>query len=252
MFFIIAVNLARSVRNPALEELYFFGPHAGNFAFEIGNPNLAPEKGIGLDVSFRVRGKRGSGEITFFRNDIADYIFRNPISEEEFDERFGHDAHDDGHGHGEEFPFVEFVGADSVLQGIEFHGDVHILQPLIAEFTFDMVRGELKGSGDPLPRIPPMRLIAGLRYQRDAFQAGGEMLFASEQDRVFGEETATDGYGLLKLFASYSFHRAGLVHTLTARVDNVANERYRNHLSYVKDLVREMGRDVRVVYSIRF
>lgn len=255
----VAVNLARSVRNPALEELYFFGPHAGNFAFEIGNADLKPEKGIGLDVSFRWRGKRGSGEVTFFRNDIADYVFRNPISEEEFDERFGHEAHagedeedGHGHGHGEEFPFVEFVGADSVIQGIEFHGDVHLMQPLIAEFTFDMVRAELKGSGDPLPRIPPMRAIAGLRYQRDAFQAGGEMVFAAKQDRVFGEETETDGYTLLKLFASYSFHRAGLVHTLTARVDNLTNERYRNHLSYVKDLVPEMGRDVRLVYSVRF
>lgn len=252
----VAVNLARSVRNPALEELYFFGPHAGNFAFEIGNPNLGAEKGIGLDVSLRWRGQRGSGEITFFRNDIADYIFRNPISEEEFDERFGHEAHahedGDGHGHGEEFPFVEFAAADSVLQGIEFHGDVHILPPLIAEFTFDMVRGELKDSGGPLPRIPPMRFIAGLRYQRGAFQAGGETLFAAKQDRVFGEETETDGYGLVKLFASYSFHRAGLVHTVTARVDNLANERYRNHLSYVKDFVPEMGRDVRLVYSVRF
>lgn len=249
----LAVNLARSVRNPALEELYFFGPHAGNFAFEIGNDALAAEKGIGVDVAFRWRGARGSGEITYFRNDIADYIFRNPISEEEFDERFGHDAHaDEGDGHGEELAFVEFVGADSVLQGLEFHGDVHITPPLIAEVTFDMVRGELKGSGLALPRIPPMRFIGGLRYQKDAFQAGGEVVVAARQDRVFGEETETAGYGLLKLFAAYSFQRQGLVHTVTARLDNVTNERYRNHLSYVKDLVPEMGRDLRVTYSVRF
>lgn len=248
----LAVNLARSVRNPALEELYFFGPHAGNFAFEIGNAGLSSEKGIGLDVAFRWRGTRGSGEVSYFRNDIRDFVFRNPISEEAFDERYGHDAHDDGHGHGDEFPFVEFVGADSVLQGLEVHGDVHVTPSLIAEATFDMVRGELKGSGLALPRIPPMRLIAGLRYQHGAFQGGGEVLAAARQDRVFGEETPTGGYGLLKLFASYSFHHAGLVHTVTARVDNLTNERYRNHLSYVKDLVPEMGRDVRVVYSLRF
>ena len=44
----IAVSLARAARNPALEELYFFGPHPGNFAFEIGNPDLKSEKALGL------------------------------------------------------------------------------------------------------------------------------------------------------------------------------------------------------------
>lgn len=250
----LSVNLARSVRNPALEELYFFGPHAGNFAFEIGNADLPSEKGLGLDVAFRWRGSRGSGEVSYFRNDIRDFVFRKPMSEEAFDERFGHDAHGGGHGHGhgDEFPFVEFTAADSVLQGFELHGDVHLLPTLIAETTFDMVRGALKRSGLALPRIPPMRFIAGLRQQRGAFQGGGEVLVAARQDRVFGEETPTDGYALLKLFASYSFHRTGLVHTVTVRVDNLANERYRNHLSYVKDLVPEMGRDIRVIYSLRF
>ena len=39
----IAFSLARAGRNPAIEELFFFGPHPGNFAFEIGNPSLKPE-----------------------------------------------------------------------------------------------------------------------------------------------------------------------------------------------------------------
>jgi hypothetical protein len=35
------------------------------------------------------------------------------------------------------------------------------------------------------------------------------------------------------------------VHTLTARVDNLDDELYRNHLSYIKDLTPEMGRRLR-------
>ena len=38
----------------------------------------------------------------------------------------------------------------------------------------------------------------------NAFQAGGRGGHAAKQDRVFGAETPTDGYRLLKLFASYS------------------------------------------------
>ncbi len=74
----------------------------------------------------------------------------------------------------------------------------------------------------------------------------------SEQNRVFGEETPTAGYGNLRLFASYSFGTANVVNTLTARLDNATDELYRNHLSLIKDFVPEMGRNFKVVYSVRF
>ena len=44
----VALSLARAARNPALEELFYFGAHPGNFAFEIGNPDLAPEHALRL------------------------------------------------------------------------------------------------------------------------------------------------------------------------------------------------------------
>ena len=60
----VAFSLARASRNPALEELYFEGPHLGNFAFEVGNPDLDSEHALGFDASFRWRHRRASGEIT--------------------------------------------------------------------------------------------------------------------------------------------------------------------------------------------
>jgi iron complex outermembrane receptor protein len=248
----VALSLARATRNPALEELYFFGPHPGNFAFEIGNANLGSETALGIDASLRWRHRRFSGELTYFRNSIDDYIFRNPISDEEFDERFGHAEEEEGEdGHGE-FPIIEFVAADSLLQGVEAHADFEVVPGLLAELGFDVVRGELRASGEPLPRIPPTRVRGGLRYQTGAFQAGGELVFSAKQDRVFGEETPTDGYNLLKLYGSYSFGSDRAVNTITARLDNATNELYRNHLSLIKDFVPEMGRNFKVVYSVKF
>jgi iron complex outermembrane recepter protein len=253
----LAFNLARAARNPALEELYYFGVHHGNFAFEIGNPDLRSERALGFDAALRWRQPRFSGEITFFRNSIDNYIFRNPISEAEFERRFGHDDDDDDHDHGhdddhDEFPFIEFVGADSLLHGIEAHADFQIAPRLFGEVGFDLVRGRLRGSGEALPRIPPTRLRTSLRYQADAFQAGGEWIAAARQDRVFDEEHETDGYHVFRLFGSYSFVGGGAVHTLTGRLDNVTNTLYRNHLSLIKDFVPEMGRNVRLIYSVRF
>ena len=259
----MAVSVAHAVRSPALEELFFFGEHHGNFAFEVGNPDLAPEKALGVDLSLRWRTRRLSGEVTYFRNSISDYIFASPLTEEEFEAREeefegrfpGREISHEGHGHGAEeadVEFVEYVGADSVLQGVEAHTDIQITSRVVVELGLDYVRGTLSADDVPLPRIPPLRLRGGLRYQHNAFQAGAEMVGAADQDRVSTNEARTAGYGTLKLFAAYSFPAGGVTHTVTGRVDNATNELYRNHLSRIRDVVPEMGRNARVVYSLTF
>ena len=114
------------------------------------------------------------------------------------------------------------------------------------------MRGTVSDTGEFLPRIPPLRGRAGLRFQRNAFQAGGDVVIAAQQDRVSGLETPTDGYGLLKLYAAYSVQSGAWLHTITARVDNVADELYRNHLSLIKDQAPEMGRNFKLLYGVNF
>jgi iron complex outermembrane receptor protein len=249
----LAVNLARASRNPALEELYFFGPHPGNFAFDIGNAGLRSERALGVDVSLRWRAPRVTGEVTYFRNSIDDYIYRQPVGEAELgaevqaeiDALFGHDAHN-------ELPFTRFVATDSLLQGVESHADIPLGGGVGVELGLDYVRGTLRRLEQPLPRIPPFRGRAGLTYARNAFRAGSEVVAVSRQDRVGRNETATAGYALLKLFSSYSFGTAGVTHTITARLDNATDELYRNHLSLIKDFVAEPGRSAKLVYSVTF
>jgi iron complex outermembrane receptor protein len=252
-----AVSLARVGRNPALEELFYFGPHPGNFAFEIGNPGLEPEHAIGLDLSLRWRAARASGEFTYFRNDIRDFVFRRPVSEAELEDRLA-EFEDRFPGReldieeAAEFPIVENIAADSVLQGIELHSDFGLTSQLFAEVTLDYVHGTVKDTDEPLPRIPPFRANFGLRYQRNAFQVGGNVIAAAKQDRLFGEETETEGYTLLKLFASYSIAQGQVVHTITGRLDNATDKLYRNHLSLIKDLAPETGANFRLLYNVAF
>ena len=263
----IAASLARAARAPALEEMFFFGVHHGNFALEVGNPALDSEQAFGLDLSLRWRTPRASGEVTYFRNDIADYIFRRVMDHEEFEERrgefvsrfggrqpAGHAEHEGEEGveEEEELAFVEFVGADALLQGVESHADFQLTPRLAAEAGLDFVRGSLKENDLALPRIPPLKFRGGLRYEYNALQIGGQIIAAATQDRLSTNETATDGYTLLKLYGSYSFDSGGAVHTFTARLDNLTNELYRNHLSLIKDLVPEMGRNFKAVYSVKF
>ncbi len=240
----VAVSFARAARNPALEELYFNGLHAGNFSFEIGNDDLDSEVAYGLDLSYRVRLPRVSAELTYFNNTIDDYIFRSPVLEDV--------AAIDVVEVAEGLPIIEFVARDARLQGVEAHADVDVAAGLHLEFGVDTVRGALRDSGEALPRVPPVRIIGGLQYHRNALQVGAQVVNAFDQQRVYGAETTTPGYTTLRLFGAYSRQAGPLLHTFSARLDNLTDQLYRNHLSLVKDLVPEMGRSVRVVWSVKF
>ena len=142
-------------------------------------PISSPNARSASTLALRARGARFEGEVSFFRNDIDNFIFRNPISDEEFAER--EDEFDDRfnveHGgeqddpHGGDLPYVEFVGRDATLWGFEAHGDVK-LNRWTAEFTFDMVRGTLSDTDRDLPRMPPYRGIVGLRYAQRRLPGG--------------------------------------------------------------------------------
>jgi iron complex outermembrane receptor protein len=231
----VAVSLARVTRAPALEELYFEGPHPGNFAYEIGNAWLPPETSSGIDVSFRWQFTRASGEVSYFRNTISNYVLRDFAGVFEGD-----------------LPVINFVSSEGVMQGFEAHTDVQLTRSLTGEITADFVYGQVANLDEPMPRIPPFRVRGGVRYQRDALQVGGTVVVAAGQDRVFPPELPTSGYGLLNLFAAYSFARGRMVNTIIATLNNATNELYRNHLSFINQFAPGTGRNVRIAYSVGF
>jgi iron complex outermembrane recepter protein len=239
----VSFSLARASRNPALEELYYHGPHPGNNAFENGNVDLDSEHATGFEASLRWRGVAGAGEVTYFVNRINNFVFRELTGAIEDD-----------------LLETNFVQRDARLQGVESHVDVRVAPVVWIEGGLDYVKGDLTELDKPLPRMPPLRGRAGVRYQNNALQIGGDAVFTAKQDRIFTLETldgpvgesTTDGYNLLKLFASYSFVSGKSTSTITARLDNATDTLYRNHLNFLKDLAPEMGRNFRVVYSVKF
>jgi hypothetical protein len=85
----------------------------------------------------RWRHARASGEVTYFRNDITDFVFRRPMTFEELEDRLGefedrYPARELDIEEAEEFTIIENVAADSVLQGFEMHGDFGLTSSLFA------------------------------------------------------------------------------------------------------------------------
>lgn len=224
-----------SYRAPAMEELYNYGPHHGNLAFEVGNPNLKRELGEGFDLAWRRRGRRMRSEINAFYYLLKDYVYLAPIGQIE-----------DG------LAKALYTQADSRYMGAEARSDVALRPDVWLKVAVDAVDAQLRAGRQPLPRIPPLRGRIGLDARRRGFSFQPELVLAAPQSQLYVNETRTAGYALLNLSGGYLWTQSHMLHSLSVTLYNAADRLYRNHVSLIKESAPEIGRGVRFAYTVRF
>ena len=228
-------NYSHSSRAPALEELFNFGPHIGNLAFEIGSPDLKLETGDGLDLSLRHEEGRVRGEVNFFYYGFNNFVF--PFATGEIE---------DG------LRVIKFTQRDARFVGGEANLNLGLHKSVWLNLGLDAVDARETVFDTPLPRIPPLRGRIGLDLHYKNLSLKPELLLADDQDEVFTAETRTAGFATLNLKASYTIPQRHLAHQFSVNVFNIADRLYRNHASFIKDLAPEIGRGVRFTYVMRF
>ncbi|MEX1270260.1 MAG: TonB-dependent receptor [Balneolaceae bacterium] len=130
------------------------------------------------------------------------------------------------------FPFYEYGSKDALLYGFEFSADMES-DTWTAGTGFDYVRGrERSGDRNSLTFIPPFRTHISLIYDNGSFWLGPRLRIVNSQQKVAPNEEPTDGYLLAGADAGY---RIGYGLILSLRLDNLFNERYRDHLSRVEN-----------------
>ena len=231
----LVANLTRSHRAPAVEELYNFGPHVGTLSFDIGNPDLDAESTLGLDLSLRHRSDAFRGELNFFMYDIDNFVFGN---------RSGAVA--------DNLPVFNILQGDSRFAGFDARSSTRLAGGTWLTLGLGYVDAKLTTTGEALPRIPPLRGTLDLDIPYGGFTLSPQLEIAGRQADVFRGETETEGYSVVNLRASYVWPRQDISHILSFTGYNLTNTLYRNHTSYIKDRAPEMGRGVRLGYSVRF
>ena len=226
-------SLMQAHRVPALQELYNFGPHLGNF--EVGSPDLEPETTLGLDFSLRHQSDRVGSDLNFYVYDIENFIFGDHTNEIVDNLRI-----------------LDIIQRDSRFVGFDARGSVRLGGDTWATLGIGYVNAALTSTGEAVPRIPPLRATLNVDIHAGALTLSPELTVAARQGRVFREETATDGYALVNLDASYIWPGQHRAHVLSFTGYNLANALYANHMSFIKDLAPEMGRGLKVSYSLRF
>src|SRR5207253_2574738 len=149
-------------------------------------------------------------------------------------------------------PIVDYTQGTSRFVGTEASVEARVLPELWLSGKADYVRAELTSPNKALPRIPPLRGIIGIDWRHNALSVRPELILANQQTLVFDHETETAGYAIFNLKASYTFVTKRMAHVVSMSGNNLGNALYRNHLSFIKNIAPEIGRNLRLSYTLRF
>ena len=250
----LGTTLSRSFRSPTIEELYSEGPHLADFSFDIGSPDLGPEIGMGADVFLKSTLPGLKLELAGYYNLVDGYLYYNPTGETVRVIREGTPPR--------ETPVFEARGDDARFLGAEARVQWEVLDDLTLDATASYTRAERRETGDPLPFIPPLSGRVEARYQHGPFFGSLGADFAAPQNRVprpvqVGDEleepqAPTAGYALLNAGLGWR-HEGDLAdHNVMLQIRNATDRMWRSHLSRIKDVAPQPGRNISLTYRAIF
>lgn len=247
-------NVSYTERAPTFYELYANGPHVATGAWELGDPNANKERATSVDLGMRYKYGPHSASVSGYYSRFANYLALMSTG------RARDDAGDVvAPGSPGSLPEFQYLGVPATLYGFEAEGKARLFQKMLTssdtldfEARADYVRGEDRNTGEPLPRLAPLRLGGALVYGAGPWGARVDVTYAAKQTRVPTNDTPTDAYTLLSLALTYKFKTPGTQTLVYLRGDNLTNQEARNASSILRDIAPLPGRSVKVGFRTMF
>ena len=250
----VGASLNRAYRTPDFNELYSNGPHLAANSFNVGDPNLQSETGLGLDGFVRINRGRVSAEVAAFRNRMADFIFESSRGRAEIGTQGGR-------------PRFQYTNESAVFTGTEGRFEWSLTESLALDASASYVSARFTSLRDSIPVItatdttfvaasryppfiPPLNGQVGLRIDRTGWFASVAARYASKQDRLGDFEEPTAGYVVPNVSAGLRIVRGAQLHTITLKIDNAFDRTFRDHLSRIKAIMPEAGRNLSLLYRL--
>ena len=255
---VLAGNVGRAFRAPNLFELFSNGPRLGEDRYEIGDPGMKPEVSLNVDASLRWQLPKLRGEIAAFHNRIEDFIFVTPTSQFR---QTGTAAAPDS------MRVYRYGQARASLWGGEASLVVDPTVHLSATARAEFVHGQNDAAAQPLPLMPPARVVVGGEWHTAPAAAhpwyvGAEVEGVAKQTRLAAwdipgtglttYDIPTAGYVLVGLTGGVTLHALGRELALDARVRNLANTSYRDYLNRYKEFALDAGRALELRLGTEF
>lgn len=250
----LGASLNRAYRTPDFNELYSNGPHLAANSFNVGDPNLASETGLGIDAFLRVNRSRLNAELAVFSNGLADFIFESSRGRAEIGSQGGR-------------PRFQYTNEGARFRGAEGRVEWSLTDALVMEATASWVEARFTSERDSIPVItaadttfvpaspyppfiPPLNGQVGVRLDRTRWFAGVAARFSARQDRLGDFEEPTAGFVVPNANAGLRVVRGSQLHTITLRLENALDRVYRDHLSRLKAIMPEPGLNLSLLYRV--
>ncbi len=230
----LASNLSHNERAPSYFELYANGPHLATGQFQVGDPNFGKERSNGIDAQIRWKDGKNSFSVGPYYTRFSSFIGLLDTGNTQAG-----------------LPVAQFTEVEASFKGFEAIGKFALDDHLNLNLSGDYVRATNLTTGDPLPRIAPLRIGAGLHYQKNSFGARVDVLHAFDQNRTAANELATDGYTDVSALVSYKLPTK-LNIELFAKANNLLNQEIREHTSILKDIAPQGARAVLIGFRSDF
>ncbi len=209
----LSSNLSANERAPKDYELFADGVHLATHAYETGNLNLTKERSINLDFGAGWKHGAHSASVQLFVNQFSNYISLEATGQKITVNGTDYDSY-------RYTPVAaRFIGAEThanlrVLDG------AHVLDLLLRA---DSVRADNTDSGQPLPRIAPVRLGATLQGSSGPWSARLGVDQIAAQNRVPDGQTPTAGYTLWHAAVTRRARQGGANLLWYLRLDNAGD-----------------------------
>lgn len=196
----VSASVGSTQRAPAYYELYANGVHLATAAFEQGDPQLGLERSRHGELGLAWQQGGHSFKANLFRTDFANFIALDAT---------GLDVSVPGEP-GEPprlVPEYRFQGVRARLQGVEVEGQFRVLQSRLTldlSGSLDLTRGDNLSTGQPLPRLSPLRTRLGVQAGWGHGRLGLDARQSARQQRFGANDAATRGFTTLDLWASGS------------------------------------------------
>jgi len=203
-------NAATTQRAPKDYELFANGPHLATHAWEVGDSALGLEKSRSMDLGLDWKSGHHRMTVTAFASQFANYIGLMNTGETQ-----------DG------LPVQRYQGVQARFQGLEVNGRQRLWQgpsTLDLNWRADTVRATNSFTGEPLPRIAPLRLGSTLAYAQGPWSAKLGADWHAAQNRVPTGSVATGAYTLLNASVSYRQRLDTTVLHWFVRLDNLTDQ----------------------------
>jgi iron complex outermembrane receptor protein len=238
-------NIAYTERAPTYYELYSNGPHDATGQYLIGNPDAQKEKAISTDLALRFASgaNKASAGVFYsrFRNYLTEYNTGRLVNDDDEPVAPGTDG---------ALNEAVYRGVRAEFYGVELDGTWRVLdkgaQRLDFEFIADYTHARNVDTGEPLPRISPLRATLALDYAYGPYGARTELIHAWAQHRVPADDLPTGSYTTLGVILTYKFRLGSTNWLAYLRGQNLTNQEVRYASSVVRDIAPEGGRSLMI------